>query len=373
MKKILVSVSNDLYNDNRVLKTCESLFSLGYDVTVVCKSPRLQRKNQYSNFEIKYPFLRVIRLKFWIKKNFGYYVELNLRLFFVLLFRQTNIFWANDLDTLLANYMVSKIKRKPIIFDSHEMFCFVAELKPGSVQQRFWLAIEKMIVPKLKYVVTVCEPIKEYFKNRYSVNAVIIRNVPPYKKSNQQPKQIQITEKYIIWQGSTNIDRGLEELILAMREVNARLLICGDGDIFEKLHIMVQENGLQEKIQLMGKISFEDMMLYTQGATLGICIDKPTNKNYAISLPNKIFEYINAATPVLYSPLSEIKQIEEKFHCGIELRSYDPNELALQINQIVSDNSLLNELSNNCLLAQKELNWQREEKVLCGLLDRVIM
>lgn len=369
MKRILVSVSNDLYNDNRVLKTCKSLFDYGLDVTVVCKNATASRKTQYASFNSEYPFIKIKRLKFLFKKNVWYYAELKLRLFFKLLFSRFDILWANDLDTLLPNYIVSRLKHKPLVFDSHEMFCYVAELKPGSIQQKAWLKIEGWIVPKLKYIVTVCNPIKDYFKQKYGANALIVRNIPPYSEDNQERKQFPLKERYIIWQGSTNIDRGLEELVLSMRGVDAKLLIAGTGDIFDNLRTLIQTNNLQEKVILLGKIAYQDMISYTRCATLGISIDKPTNQNYAISLPNKIFEYINAATPVLYSPLSEIKRIEEKFNCGVELKSYEVDTLSSQINEIISDNNLLQTLSDNCLSAQKELNWQKEEEQLQNLLD----
>ncbi|MBO6117525.1 MAG: glycosyltransferase [Bacteroidales bacterium] len=371
MKRIVVSVSNDLYNDNRVLKTCKSLYAYGYQVVVICKNATPQRQNQYATFNNDYPFIKTKRLKFLFKKNVLYYAELNLRIFFCLLFHKTDILWANDLDTLIPDYIISKLKRKPLIFDSHEMFCYVAELKQGSIQQKTWLKAEGWIVPKLKYIVTVCDPIKDYFLENYNVNAVVVRNIPMKNLSTAARKQFPLKKRYIIWQGAVNIDRGLHELVLSMQYIDAELFICGNGDIFNELQTLILRHNLMEKVHLTGKLSYQDMISFTENATLGISIDKPTNRNYAISLPNKIFEYINAATPVLYSPLSEIKRIEEEFHCGIELKSYNPEELAGQINGIINNNELLQQLSDNCIKAQNYLSWQNEEKQLFNLLDKI--
>ena len=372
MGRISVSVSNDLYNDNRVLKTCKSLSAYGLEVEVICKKATRQRQNQYISFNKDYPFIKAKRLGFLFQRNVLYYAELNLKILFSLLFRKTDILWANDLDTLLPNYIVSKLRHKPLIIDSHEMFCYVAQLKQGSIQQRVWLKIERHIVPKLEYIVTVCNPIKDYFSENYKVSASVVRNIPPYSECNQIRKQYPLKDRYIIWQGATNIDRGLEELVLSMQYTDVRLVICGSGDIFDGLKELVKKNNLENKVTLLGKISFENMTEYTRNAILGISIDKPTNRNYAISLPNKIFEYINAATPVLYSPLEEIKSIEEEYNCGIELKSYNPQELARQIDGIINDVSLLQRLSDNCLIAQKSLNWQNEEKQIYGILDKIV-
>ena len=363
--RVCVSVSNDVFSDNRVKKTCQSLGNYGFEVHLLCK--KAKDKTQENNF-IRHDTV------FLFKKNFLYYAELNIKFFCKALWQKSNLLWANDLDTLLPMFLVSRIKGIPLIFDSHEMFTEVAELKDGSIQKKFWKFLEKLIVPKLKYITTVCNPIKDYFKDNYGVKSSIIRNIPPYSEANQARKHYPLQEKYIVWQGSVNIDRSLEELVLAMKEIDCPLYILGKGDIVHNLEKMIKEQGLENKVLMLGRKSFEEMMTITRNATLGISLDKPTNRNYAISLPNKIFEYINAGTPVLATPLQEIKPIIETYKTGVLMEDCKPTKenIALKINEIINNNILLQSLSDNCLKAQKELSWQNEEKVLYALLDKIL-
>ena len=362
-KVIYVSVSNDISNDNRVLKTSYSLEKFGYKVVIVGKktknSPKFTEK------------IKAKRLKVLFKKNVFYYAELNIKLFFYLLFHKQDVLWANDLDTLLPNFLVSKLKNKQLIFDSHEMFPYVAELKIGSFQQRFWLNLERFLVPKVRNIVTVCGSLGEYFEQNYGKKAVIVRNIPPFDIKNQRPKQFPLDEKYIIWQGSVNINRGLEELVEAMKDVNCKLFIFGYGKIYSKLQAIIIDKRLEKKVFLVNRLPFSQMMELTRRATLGICIDKPVNQNYKISLPNKIFEYINAATPVLYSPLREISHIENEFNTGISLQNWQIDTISSQINSIINDNDLLKRLSDNCIEAQKHLSWQNEEQKLSILMTNL--
>ncbi len=370
-KKIFVSVSNDLFNDNRVLKTCLSLSECNVDVSIIGKQ---NRKNKIDKKQILQHLPNKTKL-YYIKplfqKNALYYAELNIRLFFFLLLKRQDILWANDLDTLPANFLVSKIKHKPLIYDSHEMFCYTAELKEGSYQQKVWLFLEKKIVPKLKYVLTVCEPIKDYFKERYNVDALVVRNIPLKNNSHLKPKQYPLKEQYIIWQGAANKDRGLEELVLAMQYVKCKLYILGRGDVLPLIKQIVKEKHLEEKVFLLGRLPFEKMMSYSYGACLGISIDKPTNRNYAISLPNKIFEYINSFTPVLASRLPEIEKIVNTYNTGVYLQSYQIEALSSQINGLLSNPTLLQQLSNNCLKAQEDLSWQNEQKKIFSLIKMI--
>lgn len=364
MKRIFVSVSNDVYNDNRVKKTCRSLNSYGLDVHVLCKKS-LECNNSSKTFYKTHP------IKFFFKRNFLYYAELNTKLFFKLIFKRIDILWANDLDTLLPLFIISKLRNKPLIYDSHELFTQVPELNTNPFAKKIWLFIEKHTVPKLKYVVTVCDPIKDYFKKEYNIEAKVVRNIPFYDKNNQTGKHYPLKEKIIVWQGAANIDRSLEDLVLAMKEIDAKLIIMGRGDIIPTLEQEIKNNDLEDKVFLLGRLSFEEMMEQTRKATIGLSLDRPTNENYKISLPNKIFEYINAATPMLCTPLQEIKRVVEKYNVGKFIENPNRNNLINSINQILNDNEELQKMSNNCLIAQKELTWQNEEKEIFSILDKI--
>lgn len=362
MKRICVSVSNDLMCDNRVDKTCQSLAGCGLEVRLLGRrfssSPLLEKRA----YDCR-------RLRVWCRKNFPYYAELNLRLFFYLLFTRQNLLWANDLDTLLPNFLVAKLKRIPLIFDSHEHFTQVPELKDNPFAQKVWKAVEKLCVKRCEGVVTVCNPIKDYFKSQYNVESVIVRNIPCQSAASKQLVPAAKKDNILVWQGAVNVERGLEELCEAMLYTDAKLIIMGQGDIKDKLENMVKEWGIEDKVSFKGRLPFEQMMSITRSAKIAISIDKPTNGNYAISLPNKIFEYISACIPALVSPLCEIEPIERKYQTGVFIRSYEPKELAKQITELLSDNQSLDTMAANCRKAADCLCWENEQKKIFELIE----
>jgi glycosyltransferase involved in cell wall biosynthesis len=364
MKKICVSVSNDLLCDNRVWKTCKSISASGLSVKLIGRafsdSPELPKQT----YECK-------RLKIRFRKNILYYAELNLKLFFHLLFSKQDILWANDLDTLLPNWLVAKLKSKPLIFDSHEHFTQVPELKENPFAQKVWKKIESLCIKGCDAVFTVCNPIKDYFKSEYGVESIIVRNIPSKTAINTTRITSKDKENILVWQGAVNVERGLEELCEAMKYIDAKLIIMGQGDIKSDLENKIKQWGIDNKVCFLGRLPFEQMMNETVKAKLAISIDKPTNGNYAISLPNKIFEYMDAAVPVLVSPLQEIKPIIENYKTGVFIRSYDPVELAKQIEELLSDCSQLDSIAENCRIACLEFCWENEEKRITETLKRL--
>ena len=145
-KRIIVSVTNDLITDQRVHRTCTTLTNEGFDIILVGRqlNPRFSVKRAYSTKRFKLP----------INNGPLFYALYNLRLFAFLFWNKVDILLANDLDTLPANYLASRIKGCKLIYDSHEYFCHVPELIDRPFVQKIWLAIERWIFPKLKNIIS---------------------------------------------------------------------------------------------------------------------------------------------------------------------------------------------------------------------------
>ena len=371
LKRAIVSVTNDLSTDQRVDKVCKTLQKCEFEVVLVGRQKKDSQKLANRSYSTN-------RLQLLFEKEAIFYAEFNIRLFFYLLFNKSDLLIANDLDTLLPNFLVSKIKRIPLVYDSHEYFCGVPELENNHLAYRVWLRIEKWIFPHLKHVFTVNNSIANLYKKQYNIDVKVVRNIPLRREKiiTKTKTELGLTDnrKIILLQGAgINVDRGVEELIEAMQWINnALLLIIGGGDVIEDLKLQAVKLNLSNEILFIPKLPFEELFNYTVHADLGLTLDKDTNINYRFSLPNKLFDYINAGIPVLSSNLIEIRNIIETYNIGEILQNHQPKDIAQHINKMLADKLKMLEYKKNTHIAANELSWENEEKELIDVYKKYL-
>jgi glycosyltransferase involved in cell wall biosynthesis len=356
LKRVVVSVTNDLSTDQRVHKACSELHALDYEVILIGR----QLKNSVPisrGYKTK-------RFKLLFTSSFLFYAEYNLRLFFYLLFTKKDFLVSNDLDTLLPNYLISKFQNKKLVYDSHELFTEVPELVDSSFVKGFWSRLEKLIFPKLKNVIVVSESIALFYKEKYNVSCHVIRNIPQTSDVQLDGFPIDVANKKIIlYQGSINKGRGLELIIDSMSLLEDHILvIIGDGDIIVDLKKKVLDKNLNHIVFFLGKMPPSDLKKISPHATIGISLEEDLGLNYRYALPNKLFDYIHAEVPVIASDLPEIKKIVEKYKIGSILKNRTPEKLAELILSMDKENYL-----KALKTAKKELNWNTEKEKLISI------
>ncbi|MFO8129385.1 MAG: glycosyltransferase [Bacteroidales bacterium] len=363
MKKIILSVINDLSTDQRLDKVCSSLVNMGFDAELIGRKQRDSMDPGPRTYKTK-------RMRLIFEKGPCFYAEYNFRLFLLLLFKKCDILVSNDLDTLLANFWVSRLRRKPLVYDSHEYFTETPELVNRKRVQKIWKSIERKILPRLRHVYTVNESIAELYRKEYGIPVRVVRNVPKKKQRQDIPSRrslgIPENKKIILLQGAgINIQRGAEEMVEAMQYIDdAVFMIVGGGDVIGILKNMVREMNLHEKVLFIPKQPMHKVFQYTVHADIGITFDKDTNLNYKYSLPNKLFDYIQAGVPVLASPLVEVQRIIDTYGIGETIDSHDPVRIAGKIRSILRNEKKLGIWQENLKFAARELCWEREELTL---------
>ncbi len=335
-------------------RICNSLAHAGYQVTLIGRKMPASAPLKIFSFKQK-------RLHSFFTTGKLMYVEYNLRLFFYLLFAKADLFCAIDLDTILPVYFASRIRGIKRVYDAHELFTEQKEIVTRPAIQKLWLKVEQFAVPKFLYGYTVNSFIAQEFKRRYSVDYGIVRNLPTYKASlPSQPEQ----PPFIIYQGAVNEGRSFETLVPAMAAVNSKLLVCGEGNFFNQLKVLIDQHDVSAKIELRGYVSPGELAALTPRARVAVMLFENNGMNQYFSLANRFFDYIMAGIPQVCVDFPEYRTLNDQYHVAYMIPDTQSKTIAEALNNLLNDSVLYFNLKENCLKAREILNWENEEKVL---------
>ena len=369
VKTVFLAVTSDPQTDQRVLRAASTLSKHGNHVVIIGRiKAGVSRKDDD---------IGLVRFRMIFHAGFLFYAEYNIRLLLYLLIRKADLIVANDLDTLPACWLSSRIKRTSLLYDAHEFFTDQAGLENRRLVRRFWRWLEGRMLPGVGYMSAVNESIAGLYEEEYGIKPAVIRNLSRYRERVQDPESPFIPyfadKKVVILQGTgINQNRGGEEAVLAMKNVEGVILvIAGDGLVVPDLKRMVESENLEEKVMFLPTLDYEDLMKMTSVADLGLSLDKPMSLNQIYSLPNKLFDYVQARVPVLTSDLPEIRRIVDTYQVGLVCGEVTPQAISRCIREAVHEKKLKSDLRENLDLAARELCWENEESRLIGLYSQV--
>lgn len=361
-KRIILTVTNDLNYDQRMQRICRSLSSAGYDIELVGRQLRHSLPLPQETYRQK-------RLCCLFNKGKLFYIEFNLRLWWYLLCSKADAICAVDLDTIAAVYLAGKPKGCKLIYDAHEYFTEVPEVERRPFVKKVWQWVEHIFVPRFDLAYTVSEGLSNLFKEKLHIPFHVIRNVPSAQNvSSPLPN----TGSFLLYQGALNEDRGLENLLLAMKEIPAQLKLAGEGDLSATLRQQAEELQLGNKVQFLGFVPPQALKQTTAQAAIGINLLEPTGKSYYYSLANKFFDYVQAGVPQVCIDFPEYRYINEQYEVAILIKNTSVTEIKAAVERLLNDKTFYSRLQSNCAACAAALNWETEQQKLLPLYHELL-
>jgi len=284
-----------------------------------------------------------------------------------------------------ATSIVCSFKRIPFIYDAHDgVYELISSLELNPILKRIYLAIglffEKTTLQRCAGILTVSEALKESMLKRAGNYIgdkpfVIMRNINPELSDITNSCQEASEGNYILHSGTLyTATIGLEDVFDIITDLNrktsVKLVIAGDGPYKRKLEEYANVKGVKKAVDFLGHISREELYRLISGAKLCIMPFKKTRHMDTV-LPNKLFEYMALAKPVIYPDLPGFREVLGINHEG----KYKPDNKD-DMKRIV-ENMLLNEKfrksagkKNRELL--KEITFEKEMQKLLGLYHLIL-
>lgn len=366
-KKICMLTLPNLNYDSRILNEAASL-SHYYDVTIL--TPKYHGK-----ISIKNPHYRVKWIPCPVSLLFLAHCPPILKLINLFLLRRAawrenpDYFHAHNLYNLICVYPVAKEKRKPIIYDSHELWTDVALFGAWKLLKPIFGLLERIFAPKVEAIITVNDILAQKLRDKYHKPTLSLYNYPVLAKSKNASgsyRQKYPEQKTIVYIGTWRAGRALEQILAAARTLDEsyKFIFVGYGAKGHLLYRAMEDENLKNKIIVTKVVSPDRLIEMIRNAWVGLCLIENVSKSYYWSSPTKMFQYIAAEVPILGSNFPEFKKVITKNQIGEVIDPSDAQQIAKTIKKMVKSSQQQKYRRHLKGLAEKQYQWALEEKKL---------
>ncbi len=281
-----------------------------------------------------------------------------------------DIFHFHDPELLKVGSKLTKYGK--VIFDSHEDTALQTMSKhwipkPFRVTAaKLYAKHERKHALKLSAVITATENIRESFEKYGCKNITVVKNYPILKEFTVFDAA---KEKQVCYVGGITKIRGIQEMVDAVEDTDIRLALAGSFDTSE-LEASVKASKGFKNVDYYGKVGREKVAEILSRSIAGLVVLYP-EPNYINSLPIKMFEYMAAGIPIIFSDFDFWKKLamkDEESVCGIAVDAQNVDQIREAIKFIVDHPEKAEEWGRNGIrLANEVYNWKAEEAKLLEL------
>jgi glycosyltransferase involved in cell wall biosynthesis len=298
-----------------------------------------------------------------------------------------DVWHAHDL-TGLAAIAPSLTRGTSVVYDSHELFLETGTALRLPAALRWGLGwYERRLVSQTTAVITVNEEVASILRTRTRTHRVLaVHNCPDrWIQPVERPTVLRAAADVprgapiILYHGALSANRGIEQLMLAILEPGletAHLVLMGSGEMRDGLVRESAQARWQNRVHVLSPVLPADLLTWVASADVGAMPLQATTLNLRLSTPNKLFECLAAATPVIVSDFPGMRQIVIDNPSGPLGATCDPvhaQSIANAIRSILClEPEALDAMRNRCRQAAAERwNWDKEGSKLLSLYSEI--
>jgi glycosyltransferase involved in cell wall biosynthesis len=167
----------------------------------------------------------------------------------------------------------------------------------------------------------------------------------------------------LLFVGLLRYYKGLDHLLRAMRDIEARLLVVGSGPMAEEWQTLVGELGLTEKVFFAGRVLDEELPAYFQACDIFVLPASHRSEAFGVVQ----VEAMACGKAVVSTELGTgTSYVNVDGQTGLVVPPRDARELALAINRLLADEQL------RTTMGERGRERSRQEFSQDVMIDRVI-
>ncbi len=269
----------------------------------------------------------------------------------------SHITFAADLYSLsTARKLKLQGQTDNVIYDARELYTELPTVASKPLVKLYWKKSERRGLTITDRVIVTAPLDADAVMNVHGFlpQSVLMRNLPEpttkLQKSNHLREQYPIEDKKIlVYAGGIQIDRGLEEMIKAMKELQHEyaFVMIGNGSFQSILQEKVKADKLESSVYFHQAIHSDELLPILASADIGITLINTDSGSYELALPSKVFEYFQAGLPVLSSKMKQVMDLfpNEKMIKFVNSNTEDILKGLKELSPLVSNSEASQEIS----------------------------
>ncbi|MGB2874284.1 MAG: glycosyltransferase family 4 protein [Gaiellaceae bacterium] len=384
----VLMITQDLNIDRRIVQEARSLAAAGYEVSIISRAAGTENgRETVEGIPVERVAVRGRDPRFsWLYRvggvSRGSYVA---AVFGVLIGRTTflrlalpqaisaraDVYHAHDLRNLELAYRAAQAAGGRLVYDAHELFPEVAAL-PIRIRRRAWARLERRLAPHADLLITVNELIARELSRRHGIAAPLVILNCADRPSGFDPRPgrydlirerlgLPATTRIVLYEGGFSEFRGLENLVRSARLLtgDAVLVLLGEGSLEPKLRRLAERES-RGRVHFVEPVPQNELLSYAASADVGVIPYQPVDLNTYYSSPNKLFDYIQAALPMVVNDLPYLRQLVTRHGLGVVAALRKPSDYAAAINSILESRVDLARFRANLREVAPRYTWESQ-------------
>jgi len=269
---------------------------------------------------------------------------------------------CNDYNTMWVG-AAARLLGSSVIYDAHELW----PDRNQRTEPRWWLLLCEALFVRIADRVTTTSPgHAAVIARRYRVRPPqVIRNIP--ERLSPLPADPTREPGVIAYAGAVTTNRGLEQAIRSLPSVPPGIRLRAIGPVRAeyraRLVALARQLGVEARVEFAAPVPPDRVVGAIAFAELGLALIQPSCLSYALSLPNKVFEYVAAGLPILATDLPVLGPFVRDHGLGLLANPDDAEDLACKLEKLVQPETN-HSYRTAVRRVRRELDWERESRAL---------
>lgn len=278
---------------------------------------------------------------------------------------------ANDARALPLAFAVARRNQAPVWADLHEW-------APGErTHIASWRILVKPLMehicrkylPQTAAATTVGTEIAKLYESQYGVRPRLLMNAAPY--ADLQPTPVTDGVIRLVHSGGAVFGRNIEAMIEATIQAGPRftldlyLVPAGDGGAY--LAKLREVAGGNPRIRFHDPVKPFELPATLNAYDVGVFWIPPTHTNARLTLPNKLFDFVQARLAVAIGPTVEMVNVVNEYGLGVVSEDFSVPSIVAALQSLTPQ--AITSYKQAAATAADPLSFESQSKVIDEILD----